>query len=356
MDEIEELYQSGLAAAQAGNRRLAQAFFKRVVSLDPRHGEAWFHLSEVLDDPEDVAYCLKAVLAIHPDHARARMLLDVLEERRQERPRPTRPPEESPLADLREKDLLTMLAEAPAEATSRTGGKPLLKTVPFQVVVRVGGFAVAVLLVLFLTVYLAVQPVDERPPASTPVPTLDQALLDEQKRGIVRAYLGRLDMLLGPLRLAHEIYRSRSNVRVSLPEQMEHARVLRNQVDKTLEGLKDLPCPSEFPSLVEAHQEYLKGLTLEREGLSDLLRYYETLQADFSRRAADRFQEASEHLGRARDIWAAYRTWVGLSEPTPLPTPTPIITPTYGPTPTPTPTLPPLPTRTPTPFPTNPIG
>ncbi len=356
MSELEELYQSGLAAAQAGNRRLAQAFFKRVVSLEPRHKEAWLHLSEVLDDPEDIAYCLKAVLAIQPDHARARMMLDVLESRREERPRPERPPAESPLAELRERGLLAVLAEAPAEAASRTGGKRLLKTVSFQAVVRVGGFAIAVLLVLFLAVYLALQPVDDFPPTPTPVPTLDRALLDERKRGVVRAYFGRLDLLLGPLRLAHDVYRSRSNLRVSLPEQMEQVRLLRNQVAEALEGLKALPCPSDLPALLEAHQEYLEGLVLEQEGLNNLLRYYETLQPDFSRRAADRFQEASEHLGRARNIWTAYRTWVGLPEPTPLPTPTPIITPTYGPTPTPTPTLPPFPTRTPTPFPTNPIG
>lgn len=356
MGEIEELYQSGLAAVQAGNRRLAQAFLKRVIRLDPRHEEAWLRLSEVLDDPEDIAYCLKAVLAIHPDHAQARVKLDVLESRREE-PRPARLSGESPLADLREKDLLAMLAEAPAEATSRVGERRLLRnTLSFQAVVRVGGFAIAVLLVLFLAVYLTVQPTNDLPPTPTPVPTMDRALLDEQKRSIVRAYFGRLDTLLGPLRLAHDVYRSRGNLRVSLPEQMEHVRLLRNQVAEALEGLKNLPCPPDFPALVEAHQEYLEGLALELEGLNNLLRYYETLQLVFSRRAADKFQEASEHLGRARNIWTAYRTWVGLPEPTPLPTPTPIVIPTYGPTSTPSPTLPPLPTRTPTPFPTNPIG
>ena len=357
MGEIEELYRSGLAAAQAGNRRLAQAFFKRVIQLEPRHEEAWLRLSEVLDDPEDIVYCLKAVLTIHPDHAQARVMLDVLEGRRKECPRPERPPEESPLADLRKRGLLAMLAEAPAEATFKAGGRRLFRNaVSFQAVVRVGGFAVAVLLVLFLAVYLTVQPVNDLPPTPTPVPTMDRALLDERKRDTVRAYFGRLDILLGPLRLAHDVYRNRSNLRVSLPEQMEHVRLLRNQVAEALEGLKSLSCPPDFPALVEAHQEYLEGLTLELEGLNNLLRYYETLQLDFSRRAADKFQEASEHLGRARNIWTAYRAWVGLPEPTPLPTPTPIITPTYGPTPTPTPTFPPLPTRTPTPFPTNPIG
>ncbi len=356
MDEIEELYQGGLAAAQAGNRRLAQVFFKRAVSLEPRHEESWLRLGEVLDDPEDIAYCLKAVLAIHPNHPQARVMLDVLENRRQEHPRPARLSTESPLAELRKRGLLEMLAEAPAQAMSKRGGKKLLQTVSFQALGRVGGFAIAVLLVLFLTVYLAVQPEDALFPTPTPVPTLDRALLDEQKRGAVRAYFGRLDMLLGPLRLAHDVYRSRSNLRVSLPEQMEHVRVLRSQVAETLEGLKALPCPPDFPTLVKAHQEYLEGLSLEQEGLNHLLRYYETLRPDFSRRAADKFQEASEHLGRARNIWTAYRTWIGLPEPTPLPTPTPIVTPTYGPTPTPTPTFPPFPTQTPTPFPTNPIG
>jgi|GEM_PF-5800219 tetratricopeptide (TPR) repeat protein len=356
MDEIEELYQSGLAAAQAGNRHLAQAFFKRVLTLEPRHEEAWFHLSQVLDDPEDIAYCLRAVLALDPDHAQARVTLAVLEERERGRPRPARPPEESPLAELRKMDLLARLSGEPAETASRSGGKPLLRAMSLPVILRVAGFSASILLVLFLTVYLAVQPVDDVPPTSTPVPTLDRALLDEQKRGIVRAYFGQLDALLGPLRLAHDVFRGRSNLRVSLSEQMEQVRLLRNQVDQALAGLRDLPCPADFPALAEAQQEYLQGLALEREGLGLLIDYYETLRSDFSRRAAGKFQEASEHLERARGIWTAYRTWVGLAEPTPLPTPTPIVTPTYGPTSTPTPTFPPLPTRTPTPFPTNPIG
>ncbi|MGB9722697.1 MAG: tetratricopeptide repeat protein [Chloroflexia bacterium] len=357
MGEVEELYWNGLAALQAGNRRLARAFFQRVVILEPRHEEAWLRLSEVLDDPEDVAYCLKAVLTLHPDHPQARVTLDVLEEQQKGRPQPARPPADSPLAEVRRMDLLARLSEMSAGAASGTGGKRLFQEMfPLAVVLRVTGFALSVLLVLFLAVYLAVQPVNDLPPTETPVPTLDRALLDEQKRGVVRAYFGRLDALLGPLRLAHDLYRSRSNLRVSLPEQMEHVRVLRGQVAEALEGLKQLPCPPDFPALAEAQQEYIQGLALEQEGLNHLLRYYETLQADFSRRAADKFQEAGEHLGQAREIWKAYRTWVGLPEPTPLPTPTPLITPTYGPTPTSTPTLPPFPTRTPTPFPTNPIG
>src|SRR5512139_2229475 len=114
MDKLEELYVNGIASAKAGNYRLAQAFFKKVVRTNPHHEGAWLWLSEVLEDPDDIAYCLEAVLAINPNNEKARVGLDVVRDHRDKSGTPPRPKEWSPLAELRDMDLPTILAQTPS--------------------------------------------------------------------------------------------------------------------------------------------------------------------------------------------------------------------------------------------------
>jgi tetratricopeptide (TPR) repeat protein len=355
MGEIEDLYLSGIASAKAGNQRLAQAFFKRVIRINPRHAGAWLWLSEVLDDPDDIAYCLEAVLAIDPNNEKARLGLELVRERGADTRQPRRPREWSAVAELREMDLPTILAQTPTPAMPvvlETPKQPWRDTT--QALVRASIFTGAVLVVLILAVVMTMLPAAPSAPADdAAIPTIDVTSLRQQEREGIQAYFRDLDALLGPLRLAHDVYRGNAVGPGSLSEGVDNTRRLLDQVAAAQEGLAKLVPP---PALVEAHREYLQGLGLEQNALEDFMNYYATSQNGYFNRGIVKFQEAEQHLKRAQGIWAAYRNWAGLAEPTRLPTPSPISTPTYGLPPTATPTFRPYPTFTPTPFPTQPIG
>jgi hypothetical protein len=354
MDEIQDLFMSGVASAKGGNRRLAQAFFKRVIRKNPLHEGAWLWLAEVLDDPDDIAYCLEAALEINPKNETARMKLDLVRERGAE---PSRPREWSSLDDLLDMDVPALLAKASEPEIIYVEHPPEQSQAQ-----RIGWavlFSVAILAILAMTVWMAVNPlVPENPVTPTdPVPTVDVSSLREQERQEIRVYLIAVDDLRGPLRLARDIYWGlywgEGNPVPPLAEQVASANQLKAQIITTLDQLRYIEPPL---MLREAHNEYVEGLTLEQEALDNVLRYIETSQTGYSNRAMVKFQDANLHLDRAKSIWAGYREWAEIPEPTRLPTPTRPSTPTIGPTPSATPTFRRLPTSTPTPVPTQPMG
>src|SRR5918911_5703272 len=81
--EAARLFERGVAAARGGQRRVAAGLLARAVQLDPRHEMGWLWLSGVLDEPNEIAFCLRSVLAVNPHNERARQGLAWLEERGQ---------------------------------------------------------------------------------------------------------------------------------------------------------------------------------------------------------------------------------------------------------------------------------
>src|SRR5919197_6482084 len=79
--EAARLFERGVAAARGGQRRVAAGLLARTVQLDPRHEMGWLWLSGVLDEPNEIAFCLRSVLAVNPHNARARDGLAWLEQR-----------------------------------------------------------------------------------------------------------------------------------------------------------------------------------------------------------------------------------------------------------------------------------
>ena len=79
--EAAQLFVRGVAAARGGQRRLAAVLLSRVVQLDPQHEMGWLWLSGVLDDPKEIAFCLRSVLAINPHNERAQRGLAWLKSR-----------------------------------------------------------------------------------------------------------------------------------------------------------------------------------------------------------------------------------------------------------------------------------
>ena len=65
-------------AAKAGRRTEAAGAFAQVLHGNPYDMEAWWGLSQAVNDWEREAYCLKRVLALAPYHVAARQRLESL--------------------------------------------------------------------------------------------------------------------------------------------------------------------------------------------------------------------------------------------------------------------------------------
>ena len=60
--DAELLYLRGLQYARDGNRGEAATALRQAISLNPLHEQAWLRLSDTLDDPHEVAFCLQVAL------------------------------------------------------------------------------------------------------------------------------------------------------------------------------------------------------------------------------------------------------------------------------------------------------
>jgi hypothetical protein len=81
-DYSKHLLRTGIAEAKGGNREAARRYLDRAIYMsgaDPLLSEAWFWMSEVLDDPVEKRKALENCLAHDMRHARGRRALAVLE-------------------------------------------------------------------------------------------------------------------------------------------------------------------------------------------------------------------------------------------------------------------------------------
>jgi len=81
-DYGKELLKSGIIDAKAGNRESARRYLDRAVYISNDHdvlAEAWFWMSEVLDDPAEKRKALENCLANDLQHIRARRSLAILD-------------------------------------------------------------------------------------------------------------------------------------------------------------------------------------------------------------------------------------------------------------------------------------
>ena len=69
-------FQAGVAEAQAGNRTAGQDYFAAVVADDPAHELALLWLACLAGTPEESLDYFNRVLAVNPEHGRARQLRD----------------------------------------------------------------------------------------------------------------------------------------------------------------------------------------------------------------------------------------------------------------------------------------
>lgn len=343
--EAARLYERGVAAARGGQRRVAAGLLSRAVQLNPRHELGWLWLSGMLDDPEEVAFCLRAVLSLNPNNQRAQQGVVWLEQRAKTRQAPAVPevqpvPEAQPVPALQpdREDLSgwarwrQMLDARRAEW--RTARQAQQVAAENQAVHHgeswwvnwrrsrrdmrrarlVFWSAPIVLMLMTLTFNLVLRDAVERnsalvyaAPVPTPVPTVEavpalpdilQAELADISTAQGLAYLSVLDVTRVELREAIQAYREgTSQPGGAAVVHASAARRLREQIDTTYADLEKLKPPI---ALAQAHANYLSGLEIEIFALDDMLQFYNSFSVEIANRATLRMEESGRHFLRAR--------------------------------------------------------
>lgn len=78
LPRIEDTLALGVAAAQQGKRAEARRLLEQVVEADPAVVDAWWWLSEIVDDDQERVVCLENILTLNPEHAEAQARLEEL--------------------------------------------------------------------------------------------------------------------------------------------------------------------------------------------------------------------------------------------------------------------------------------
>ncbi len=314
------LFERGKAAAQAGNRRLAAGLLTRAVRLDPGNEQAWLWLSGVLDDPQQIAFCLRSVLKINPSNQRAIRGLEWLEQRQLLKA-------EERVTHLPDVSSEEMLVEAPdTEEDSpwwvrwrqnhRENNRlrlvlwslPLILLCLALLLYQTFAYAVAqsntplqpTVVPTSAAVVLAAEP----EPAPAPQPTMAAILESEPaslRDHLTAGYLSALDPQRQRLRNAVDSYlNATSRPGGASVSHVAAAQNLRNTVEAVHAELSTLTPPQ---NLQVAHEDYLAGLELEIEALDAIAEFYGSYEVEQANRAARLLQQASARIDRARALF-----------------------------------------------------
>lgn len=309
--EAATLFARGVGAAKGGQKKLAATLLARAVQLDPKHEQAWLWLSGVIDDPDEVAFCLRSVLSINPHNERAQKGLAWLEQRKlisTPAPAPIATVQPAPVATVRQQQ------ESHDREGWWVGWRRTRRETnrAWQIVLL--GMIVLLSLTVGLNVWLRETIAQARAqnapvavtivPGATAVPTvipiLQTRLAASDEAGAL-AYLSVLDKQRTDLREAVARYReATSKLGNSAVLHAAAARSLREQVNSAYAAMAELTPPA---TLRAAHIIYLEGLDQERSAMDDMLEFYGSFSVQRANRAVLRLEEASEQIDRASAVF-----------------------------------------------------
>ncbi len=315
-EEAWRLYQRGVAAARAGQRRVAAGLLTRSVRLNPAGEMAWLWLSGVLDDPEQQSFCLQAVLNLNPQNPHALRGVRLLEERGLPsgslRPAASlsMPPAPSAYANPEQRESWWVGFRRNRREMSRA--RLLLWAFPIALlclaILLYESFALALTRSMIITppaAELAYGATVAVPPLR---PTLElEAVLEAEPIAVVESlaagYLSALDPVRTELRTATAAYHAATTQTaggsVAAVTATQH---LRAAVARAIETITTLNPPA---TLRQAHDDYLHGLSLQQDGLDALVEFYAGYNVANANRAAINFQEARAYIDRARGAFDA---------------------------------------------------
>lgn len=309
-----QLYERGVGAARGGQRRMAAVLLARAVQYDPQHEQAWLWLSGVIDDPAQVAFCLRSVLELNPANQRARRGLEWLERRAPEAVAAPVAPAAAPAAPR------AALAPAPAIPDGHDNGwwvgwrrahrelsraRTLLWLMPVLLLLLTLGLNIAIRdaldrrAALAAAAHLPPTSAALAPPAAAPTPIPILALVSaEEQQAAALAYISAITPARERLRAADAAYRqATSQPGNSAVVHAAAARALREEVSAAIALFETLEPP---PAARQAHADYLAGLRAERAALDDMIEFYGSFRVQLANRAAIRMDEAARLLARAR--------------------------------------------------------
>lgn len=328
--EAYRLFQRGVAAARGGQRRIAVGLLTRSVQLDHRNEGAWLWLSGVLDEADQIAFCLQAVLKINPYNERARKGLQWLEEQQLlgGKPGGMAPFLQQLRADVQGSKDSQRLSKQPGERwwgnwreweRDKSRLRMLIWSVPILMLLlsltlnRVFTLAIDQSLAqptsapVVLAKTLPMAPTAE-PPRMVFVPVLEaQPRLVQE--GMALGYLSNLGPVRQQLRTDVENYR---NAATGQPgdslSYLTAAKTFRSAVANALAQVKEFSPPN---GLEQAHETYNQGLELEIAAIDDMLNFYGSYKVELANRAALRFQTANEKFEQARVQFDHYAKQLG---------------------------------------------
>lgn len=314
--EAERLYQRGVAATRGGQRRVAAVLLGRAVQLNPHHELAWLWLSGVLDDPNEIAFCLRSVLSINPHNERARQGLKWLEERKQIPAQTSAPATVAPAEPEEEEHEEIRKARHEGEAwwvnwrrAKRDMSRAWLVIWSLPVILLtltlLGRFALVNIVennqsIAHANAQTQVQAEPEPIEEDKPTPILQAQLsFDEDAQAL--AYLNALEAPRAKLREAVEHYRAAtSQPGGSSTVHAAAARRFREEIVAMNELLGKL---SPSNALAQSHADYLAGLELEQAAMSDMLEFYSSFSISLANRATLRLEDAGKRFERARSAF-----------------------------------------------------
>lgn len=314
--EAQRLYQRGLAAARGGQKRVAAGLLTRSVRLDPQNELAWLWLSGVLDDPQQQAFCLQSVLKLNPQNPHALRGMRVLEERNLLKGGPQAAPGLEAPADE------TPKPAAQAHGDSWWVGWRRSRHEMGRARLLVWLFPL-LLVVLAIVLYESVATVAEErrlalaatapavsysaPPAPAPLQPSVEPILEAEPVAVVESltasYLAAIEPIRADLRDATEAYRAETaQPGGASVGYVAATQRLRATIEQAMANIVELRPPG---TLRQAHDDYLKGLQLQLEGLDAVLEFYGGYDVANANRAALRFQQSRAYIDRARAGFAA---------------------------------------------------
>lgn len=322
--EAHRLYQRGVAAARAGQRRVAAGLLSRSVRLNPNSEFAWLWLSGVVDDPAQQLFCLRTVLKLNPENRHAQHGLSLLESRGlAAKSGVTLPELQLPMPNLATREGLErreswwVLFRRHRQEMGKA--RLLIWTFPIMLI------CVALLLHESFAFAVARSIAAQAPPATssaqlatrlptsrpTLVPTLEAQPLAVIE-GLSAAYLSALEPIRVGLRTATaDYFAATTQISGGSVGAVAANQRLRAVVTEALVDLRTLQPP---PLLQQAHADYVRGLELQRDGLDAVLAFYSSYEVAKVNQAALSFQEARAYISRAqRDLEDQARHLAALS-------------------------------------------
>ncbi|WP_129626813.1 hypothetical protein [Candidatus Oscillochloris fontis] len=310
--EAHQFYQRGLAAARGGQKRVAEGLLIRAVRLDPQHERAWLWLSAVVEDPQQQAFCLEAVLGINPNNEPAQRGLRTLKEQKllvgAAKPITglSQPPADGakPLHnDHQESWWITWRRRRRDISRARL----LIWLFPLMLV----GLAMGLnsMVAIAITPTAAPATVIAEPVAALsapPTPTMVSILEAEPIsviEGLTISYLEAIAPLRTTLRDATLAYRNATSQPGGSVGYVVSTQHLYAVVQRAISDLDKLRPPR---TLQQAHNDYRRGLELELEGLGAVLEFYSGYDVANANHAAQRFQEARAYIERATITFNAH--------------------------------------------------